>query len=85
MHKMSMGRFFSKICQNFSNVQRRSCKTYAAYQPTSSMLWKSEVIRGTAVEIIVLSTATHSVAKHSTIEIKITLENLRYLFASSVS
>ena len=43
------------------------------------------VIRGTAVEIIVLSTATHKVAKHSTIEIKTTLENLTYLLVSSVS
>jgi hypothetical protein len=59
-------------------------KAYAAYQPTSSMLWKSWVIRGTAVDIIVLSTATHKVAKHKTMEIKTTRENLKVLLEFSV-
>lgn len=48
-----------------------------------SMLWKSWVIRATVVEVIVLSTATQKVAKHNTIEIKTTLENLAYIPVSS--
>ena len=56
--------------------------TYEAYQPTSSMLSKVWVIRGTAVDMIVLSTATQNVARQSTTETKITLGSLRYRVSS---
>ena len=59
--------------------------TYDAYQPTSSMLSKLWVIRGTAVEMIVLSTATQNVAKQSTMEIMITLGSFGYRDVSSDS
>lgn len=37
------------------------------------------------MEAMVLSNAMHRVSRHSTIDIKITLENLRFLFIPSVS
>lgn len=84
-----MDRFCSVIRQFVRHFSSRNWQimgdTYDAYQPTSSMLSKLLVIRGTAVEMIVLSTATQKVAKQSTMEIKITLGSFRYRDVSSDS